>query len=287
MACCGKKRRGRSCFNRKKVQYFDIDKIVECHLKNDVNFGTSTDGNDLKINEIYLDDNFTLSSDISYEEDKNMSSWLQKYAKNSLQKHETTSMAKLPNKQNFNELFSTTFTNTSGQNDQEFHIEYKKSVKCARKYTVTKAYKLQLHGDLKITPDLGGGLNGEWNLSKSKEDSVENSYDCSVNSNITVPPKTTTKVSILLDQRIFKGKWRMKTTFKGNLIVCLRDKDTNKDGGKLTIPVKNIFTRERGFALDKDNNPTFLSEGACEMNLAMDKKVIVEETPINELQCQI
>lgn len=53
-----------------------------------------------------------------------MSSWLQKYAKNPLQRHEVNSMAKLPNKQNFNELFSTSFTNTSATQDQVCHVFY-------------------------------------------------------------------------------------------------------------------------------------------------------------------
>lgn len=72
----------------------------------------------------------------------------------------------------------------------------------------------------------------------------------------------------------------MKTTFKGDIAVSLRGQN-NEDNGTVTIPVRNIFTKARGFDIDGDKNPTFSSEGTCELNLALDKKVVIKETPIN------
>lgn len=49
MAFCGKKRQGKCCFGRKKVKFFDLDEIVEQHLKEEVNYGSSTNGKKSKV----------------------------------------------------------------------------------------------------------------------------------------------------------------------------------------------------------------------------------------------
>jgi hypothetical protein len=86
---------------------------------------------------------------------------------------------------------------------------------------------------------------------KSSEETFEEELTWSVDNQISVPPKFKTKAELVIKEDDYTSHFKTESQFRGKVHVTLRNKKDNTPITTITGDVKQIFTKDKGFRVDK------------------------------------
>ena len=90
-----------------------------------------------------------------------------------------------------------------------------------------------------------------------------------------------TTAELLVQEKEYKGRFEIKTYFRGEIAVRL----FNKDGHEVLLielgDLEDIFTRDKGF--HKDSKGLFkMTKGTCKARFGVDQKIELHQRPLNQ-----
>lgn len=168
--------------------------------------------------------------------------------------------------------------------EQVFHFNAERKTKSITKVSTDEMYKFEMHSELKfpILPGIGMeanvGITGEWNLTENFEETVEEEFTWSVNSDVKVPKSTETIASLEIAENQFEGQWKLRTNFKGRINIAIKHKNKPDEIlTTITIPVGHFVQMDGKHFHEDDRGVYFMSTGWCKSRFAVDQQVRLKQ----------
>ncbi|CAD5111817.1 DgyrCDS1087 [Dimorphilus gyrociliatus] len=183
-------------------------------------------------------------------------------------------------------LCTASFKNDTGS-PQIFHFNAERKTKSITKVSTDEMYKFEMHSELKfpILPGMGMeanvGMRGEWNLTENYEETVEEEFTWSVNSDVKVPENTETIASLEIVENQFEGQWKLKTYFKGRISIAVKNKNKPDEVvTTITFPVAHFVQLGGKYFQEDDKGIYFTSTGWCKSRFATDQQVNLKQSKL-------
>ena len=173
-------------------------------------------------------------------------------------------------------LFTAVFSNSTDE-QQTYNFSTQRKTRSTCTVVCTKGYRFEAHMDIKLLPpnpvlQANGGFKSEMMLSKSSGQTFEEELLWSVDSQVKVPPQYRTKAALVIKEDEYKGSFSVKSKFEGKVHVTLRNKRDNSALTTITGTVKQIFTPQLGFQVDK-SGIYCVTEGNCKCRYGIQQRV--------------
>ena len=120
--------------------------------------------------------------------------------------------------------------------------------------------------------EAGAGFRHEYVLETTKTKSVQEEMNWSVQSNIKIPEMSQCTAELLVQEKKYKGKFEIKTFFKGEVTVKL----FNKEGIEVSymdLDINDVFTSNKGFKTDERGLRYIITKGQCKARFGIDQKI--------------
>lgn len=151
-----------------------------------------------------------------------------------------------------------------------------------------------MHSDLKfpILPGMGMeanvGMRGEWNLTENFEETVEEEFTWSVNSEVKVPQNAETIASLEIVENQFEGQWKLRTNFKGRINIAIKHKNKPDEiVTTITLPVRKLIDMDGKHFHEDDRGVYFISTGWCKSRFAIDQQVHLKQVKLKATSFEI
>ncbi|CAG2189939.1 unnamed protein product [Mytilus edulis] len=140
---------------------------------------------------------------------------------------------------------------------------------------------LRIFVDIKLTPpnpviEANAGFHGELSLTKASEETFEEELTWSIDNQISVPPKFKTKAELVIKEDDYTSHFKTESQFRGKVHVTLRNKKDNSPITTITGDVKQIFTKDKGFRVDK-TGIYYVTEGRCKCRFGIEQHVCLKQ----------
>ena len=180
-------------------------------------------------------------------------------------------------------LFTAHFTNDTDQN-QTYALRTERRTKSTCGISLQKSYTYGCSVDIKLTPpnpiiEANAGFKGELGLTKSCDETFEEELVWSVDNQISVPPKFKTKADLVIKEDEYTSHFKTESKFEGKIHVTLRNKRDNTPITTVTGDVKQIFTGDKGFRVDK-TGVYYVTIGKCKCRFGIEQHVKLSQSKI-------
>lgn len=182
-------------------------------------------------------------------------------------------------------LFTAHFSNETNQN-QVYTLKTERRTKSTCAISLQKTYTYGFNIDLKLTPpnpiiEANAGFKGELGLSKSADETFEEELVWSVDNQITVPAKFKTKADLVIKEDEYTSHFKTESKFEGKIHVTLRNKKDNTPLATVSGDVKQIFTQDKGFRVDK-TGVYFVTIGKCKCRFGIEQHVRLSQHELSD-----
>jgi len=180
-------------------------------------------------------------------------------------------------------LFTAHFTNDTDQN-QVYTLKTERRTKSTCTLSLEKSYTYGCSVDIKLTPpnpiiEANAGFKGELGLSKANDETFEEELVWSIDNQITVPPKFKTKADLVIKEEEYTSNFTTESKFEGKVHVTLRNKKDNTPITTLTSDVKQLFTGDKGFRVNK-SGIYFITHGKCKCRFGIEQHVKLSQSKL-------
>ena len=180
-------------------------------------------------------------------------------------------------------LFSAHFTNDTDTN-QVYTLKTERRTKSTCTISMQKSYTYGFSVDIKLTPpnpviEANAGFKGEMGLTKASDETFEEEIVWSVDNQITVPPKFKTKADLVIKEESYTSHFKTESKFEGRIHVTLRSKKDNSPITTLETGVKELFTSDKGFRVDK-TGVYYVSQGSCKCRFGIEQHVKLTQSAL-------
>lgn len=177
-------------------------------------------------------------------------------------------------------LFSAYFTNDTDQS-QVYTLRTERRTQSTCSLSLEKGYTYGCSVDIKLTPpnpvvEANAGFHGELSLTKGSEETFEEELTWSIDNQISVPPKYKTKAELVIKEDEYTSHFKTESQFRGKVHVTLRNKKDNTPITTITGDVKQIFTKDKGFKVDK-TGIYYITEGRCKCRFGIEQHVCLKQ----------
>ncbi|XP_022303844.1 uncharacterized protein LOC111111269 isoform X1 [Crassostrea virginica] len=182
-------------------------------------------------------------------------------------------------------LFTAHFSNETDLN-QVYSLKTERRTKSICTISIQKTFTYGYNLDLKLTPpnpiiEANAGFKGELGLTKSGDETFEEELVWSVDNQITVPPKFKTIADLVIKEDEYASHFKTESKFEGKVHVTLRNKKDNTPLATITGDVKQIFTPDKGFRVDK-TGVYFVTIGKCKCRFGIEQHVHLSQSELTE-----
>lgn len=186
-------------------------------------------------------------------------------------------------------LFGAYFTNNTDQS-QVYALNTSRKTQSTCALSISKGYMIGASVDIKLMPpnpiiSANAGFSGQLKLDKGTNETFVEELSWSANNQITVPPRFKTKAELIIREDVYDGHFKAESKFEGRISVTLRSKKDNTPLTTITGEVKQIFTQDKGFRVDKSG--TYLvTRGRCKCRFGIEQHVRLSQFALvgNELE---
>ncbi|KAK3089668.1 hypothetical protein FSP39_005482 [Pinctada imbricata] len=184
-------------------------------------------------------------------------------------------------------LFTAHFTNDTDQS-QTYTLRTERRTKSTCNISLQKSYTYGFSVDVKLTPpnpiiEANAGFKGELGLSKSSDETFEEELVWSVDNQISVPKQFKTRAELVIKEDEYTSHFKTESKFEGKIHVTLRNKRDNTPITTLTGDVKQIFTGDKGFRVDK-TGVYFITIGRCKCRFGIEQHVKLSQIPLGDIE---
>lgn len=182
-------------------------------------------------------------------------------------------------------LFTAKFTNSTDQS-QVYSFKTERKTRSTCTLNVSRGYRFDAHMDIKLTPpnpiiQANAGFRSELCLSQANGQTFEEEITWSVDSNVNVPPKYVTMAELVMKEDEYSGHFLVRSRFEGRIHITLRNKKDNSVVTTITGDVKQIFTPEEGFQVDK-SGVYCVTQGVCQCRYGIEQHVRLSQRELEK-----
>lgn len=182
-------------------------------------------------------------------------------------------------------LFSAYFSNNTDQT-QVYTLKTERRTCSTCALSLDKGYTYGASIDIKLVPpnpviEANAGFHGELSMNKSTEETFEEELTWSVDNQISVPPMFKTKAELIIKEDEYGGNFKTETKFEGRISVTLRNKKDNTPITTITGDVKQVFTADKGFRVDK-TGIHLVTQGRCKCRFGIEQHVRLSQSALTE-----
>lgn len=181
-------------------------------------------------------------------------------------------------------LFKSTFLNdTEKEQDYQLNAERKTISTC--QFELFEGFINEGQIDLSLNIPIpgcaleaGAGFRHEYAMETTRTKSIQEEMNWSVQSNIKIPGRSKTTAELLVQENEYKGRFEIKTYFKGEISMRLF-----REGCEVLLielgDLEDILTREKGF--QNDSKGLFrMTRGQCKARFGIDQKIELHQQKI-------
>lgn len=182
-------------------------------------------------------------------------------------------------------VFKTTFVNDT-DNEQDYQLMAERKTMSTCSFELFEGYVNEGQAELSVSVPIpgcaleaGAGFRTEYVLETTRTKSVQEEMNWNVQSNVKIPAKSQTTAELQVKEKEYKGRFEIKTYFKGDISLKL----FNRDGHEVLQidlgDIDDIFTRNLGF--QRDNKGLFkMTRGTCKARFGIDQKIELHQRPV-------
>ena len=184
-------------------------------------------------------------------------------------------------------VFTSTFENNTDA-EQEHSFTTERTTACTSTTAISKGYTQGFNLELKIglpeeVASATAGFGRETTVESTEETTKEQTITWAVDSNIKVPPKHKTTARMVVKEKEFNGKFKLKVSVRGIVFVTFTNlRDNNSYIHTTEGDISQILNDARGYSGYKVEGKTaiFDIEGSSKFRFGVEQRVKIDEEPL-------
>lgn len=185
-------------------------------------------------------------------------------------------------------LFTANFSNDTPK-PQRYMLRTERRTKSTCNIALCKTYTMGASVSIKLTPpnpiiEANAGFHGEMSMGKGVNETFEQELAWAVDNEIEVPPGYVTKADLVIKEDEFDGEFTIESTFEGKVVVTYETKKQPREHVSTVVrDVKKFMTKDKGFKMDEEGRPCFVTRGKCKCRFGIEQNVLLRQSAINEV----
>lgn len=184
-------------------------------------------------------------------------------------------------------LFTANFSNDTPK-PQRYTLRTERRTKSTCNIALCKTYTMGASVSIKLTPpnpiiEANAGFHGEMSMGKGVNETFEQELAWAVDNEIEVPPGHVTKADLVIKEDEFDGEFSIESRFEGKVVVTYETKKQPREHVMTVVrDVKRLMTKDKGFKIDEEGRPCFVTRGKCKCRFGIEQNVLLRQSAIGE-----